>query len=366
MAARTRLLQLAVAAVSLSIVALVFTSVWPFPSGEFKVDLPSPSEIEWTFSDGVVHVIAPFSIDNGWIYDVDDLEIYYSVTNGTKHELAESTIAVGDIPAGTITSSELDFEFDLFDQYASGIEWMVFHEDMLYFFLEVSCWYTMKLIQFDATYQVSVPWDALIEGYGISGYSYSAGPPLSVSVSYWLNTSDLLNVLPPAQVTVSYYGDDTLMGRTQTMIQLGGHHEGTITTDLSPILATNNTVLLEIQLADFNMTERRTIPALVQGYGISSYSYSLGPPVSAMTGFWLNTSSLLSGQPPAQVSVSYYGDGILMGEGQTTIPLGGENTGVMTMDITPMLASNYEVVIEFQFCGFTITEHRAATAPPGV
>jgi len=261
MAARTRLLQLAVAAVNLLILALVFTSVWPFPSGEFKVVLPSANDVEWAYADGVVHIIAPYTIDNGWIYDVDDLTITYSVTNGTHSELAGDVVSIGSIPAGQVSSSELDFEFDILEQYGQGIDWMIFHEDMLFFHLEVSCWYTMKLIQFDATYQASVPWDALIEDYGISDYSYAIGPPLSVSVGYWFNTSSLLNGLPAADVTVSYYGDDTLMGQALTTVQLGGPNAGAINMDITPVLASSYTVIFEVQFGGFTFTQRETVTA---------------------------------------------------------------------------------------------------------
>jgi len=81
MAARTRLIQLAIGIVNILIVALVFTSIWPFPSGNFKVDLPSPSDITWSYEDGVAHIVAPVTIDNRWIYDVNDLAIYYMVRN---------------------------------------------------------------------------------------------------------------------------------------------------------------------------------------------------------------------------------------------------------------------------------------------
>jgi len=251
MAARKSLLQLAIAAVNIVIAALVFTSVWPFPSGEIGIHLPSAHDVSWTYSDGLVHVVAPFSIDNGWIYDISDLTVTYSVTNGSNSELAGQTYVVGDIPAGRVTSSEIDFEFDLLANYASGMDWMVFHEDMLYFFIQVSCWYTMKLIQFEASYQVSVPWDALVQGYGISSYTYALGPPLSATIGYWLNTSQLLSGLPPADVTLSYYGDGTLMGQSQTTIQLGGSYTGTIEMDIAPVIASTYAMELEIQFGGF-------------------------------------------------------------------------------------------------------------------
>ncbi len=261
MAARTRMLQLAVAAVNLTIVALVFTSIWPFPSGDFSVDLPSATEIDWAYADGVVTITAPYTIDNGWIYDVDDLAIAYSVTNGTHSELAGDVIVIGSIPAGDVRSSELVFEFDLLGQYNAGIDWMVFHEDMLFFHLEVTCRYTMKMIQFDATYQVSVPWDALVQGYGVSSFSYSYGPPASLTVGYWLNTSSLLSGLPPAEVTLSYFGDDALMGQTTTTIQLGGAHGGAIAMDITPAPASTYTVLFEVQFGGYTFSHRETLSA---------------------------------------------------------------------------------------------------------
>ena len=255
MAARTRLLQVAVVVINIVIVGLVFSSIWPFPSGDFNVHLPSAHEVTWTYSDGMVHVVAPFSIDNGWIYDVDDLTVTYSVTNGTSTELAGQTMIVGDIPAGRITSSALDFEFDILEQYHSGIDWMVFHEDMLYFFIEVSCWYTMKLIQFDATYQVSVPWDALIQGWGVdkdyNNYSFSPGPPPTATVPYWLNTSSILSGLS-ANVTFSFFNGTTLIGEAQTEVALGGSHTGAIAVELTSTMAPTS-VVLEIRFGGFTI-----------------------------------------------------------------------------------------------------------------
>lgn len=264
MAARKRLLQLAIAAVNLIIVVLVFTSIWPFPSGDFKVHLPSANEISWTYSDGTVHVTAPFTIDNGWIYDVDDLAITYSVTNESRALLAEGILPVPTIPAGTITSSQLDFTFDLLDLYDSGIDWMIFHEDMLYFSLEVTCFYTMKLVKFDASYQVSVEWDALVQGYGISNVDYpttlpAPGEPISVSVSYWLHTSDLLRSLPAAQVTVSFYGETTLLGQAQTTIQLGSNYSGVLALEVIPGLYSSYSAVLQFQFGGLTFSERVVI-----------------------------------------------------------------------------------------------------------
>ena len=269
MAARIKFLQLAIAVVNLSIVVLVFTSIWPFPSGDFNVDLPSASEITWTYTDGVVRVHAPYTIDNGGFYDVSQLTLSYMVTNYSHYEITEKTINIGDIPAGTVKSSSLDFDFDLLALYNSGAQWMVFNDDLLNFHVEVSCLYTMKLVKFDASYQVSVPWDALIRGYGISNYTIvppaAIGDSMSVSVVYWLNTADLLHSLPAAQVAVRYMGDSTQLGTVQTTVQLGGNQTQTVTmvlgsaTYMTPYSAYSLELL--IQVAGFTLTESISVPA---------------------------------------------------------------------------------------------------------
>lgn len=264
MAARTKIIQLSIAIVNIVIAALVFTSIWPFPSGEFKVDLPSANDISWTYDDGTVHIIAPFTIDNGWIYDVDDLALYYLVTNYSGYHVAEESIPIGTIPAGQVTESALDFSFDLLALYNSGAVSMVFNDDLLTFYVEISCMYTAKLIKFFASYQVSVPWEALIESYGISDVRYPStlplpGEPISVEVDYWLHTSDLLRDIPTAQVSIRYYGNETLLGSITTAISLGGNYSDTIRMDVTPAYYSNYYVELVIDIAGLRLTERLAI-----------------------------------------------------------------------------------------------------------
>jgi len=163
MATSIRAIQMAIALVNVLIFALVFTSLWPFPSGDFNVDLPSPGDVVWGYEDGVVTVSAPYSIDNGGFYDVDDLVIRYGVTNYTDAPIHSGEIDIGSLPAGHVTSDSIDFTFPLLEMYESGATWMVFNDDFLNFAVEVSCYYTMKLVHFYAEYNVSVPWDALIQ-----------------------------------------------------------------------------------------------------------------------------------------------------------------------------------------------------------
>jgi len=262
MAARIRLLQIAIATVNIAIVALAFTSVWPFPHGDFKVDLPSASEITWSYSDGVVQVTAPFSIDNGGYYDVSNLTLHYAVTNFSGYSLANQMIPIGDIPAGRVTSSSIQFQFDLLRLFNDGALGMVFSDDLLKFVVDVSCSYTMKLVKFEASYQVSVPWDALIRSYEpdwSGSHLPDSIPPIMnlppYSVEYWLNTSDILAGLPPAHVTLTLIGNttgDLVSG--STTIPLGGDNHGIVVFDSSSFLVYTDlpyALRYDLRVADF-------------------------------------------------------------------------------------------------------------------
>jgi len=275
MAARTRLLQLAIAVVNIVIAALVFTSIWPFPSGDVKVDLPSASEVQWTYDNGVVHVTAPFSISNGGFWDIDELTVRYEVTNYSHDPIVSDVIQIGTIKVGDLVSSYLDFEFDLLELYDQGATWMIFNDDMLNFFVEVSCGYTMRMVKFDATYQVSVPWDALVQSYGVLDYTYARTgslptDPISVSIQYWLSTSDLLSSLPAAQVSLVFRGNSTTLSQTQTTIQLGGNHSGAISMNFVPLLDLNATYSIELSV------EFAGFPPMVKTYTVPSPSSVLG------------------------------------------------------------------------------------------
>ncbi|OGS55982.1 MAG: hypothetical protein A3K60_06560 [Euryarchaeota archaeon RBG_19FT_COMBO_56_21] len=216
---------------------------------------------------GVVHVTAPFSIDNFGFYDVKNLVISYSVSNDSLYSLADDDIVIGDIPAGQVTSSSIDFQFDLISLFNRGIQWMVFHDDLLRFQIEVSCLYTMKLVTFEASYQAQIPWDALIRSYGVSDITYPStlpapGDPITISVDYWLHTSSRLAGLPNAVVTVSYYGDGTRLGQAQTTILLGQNYSGTVQIDVLPELHSEYSVVLELQVAGFTITRTVAAPSL--------------------------------------------------------------------------------------------------------
>lgn len=245
---------MAISAVNLAIVALVFTSIWPFPSGDFKVDLPSPNEVRWSYADGVVHVIAPYSINNGGIYDVDNLTIIYRVSNLTSYVIAYDTIVIGRIPAGQVTSDDIDFTFDLLSLYNSGASYMVFNDDLLNFYVEVSCFYTVKLVKFEANYQVSVPWDALVQDWGVLDISPWPPSGTSLTVDYWLRTSDILADVSPAAVILTLYDAGGPLQTVQQTIQLGGNYTGSVTfsipTTFSPPYS------MEIQVMGYTYPER--------------------------------------------------------------------------------------------------------------
>lgn len=263
MAARARLLQLGIAVVNLAIIGLAFTSVWPFPHGDFKVHLPTAGEVTWSYVDGIVVVHAPYSVDNGGFYDVDDLSVNYTVNNAT-HQFAAQRFDLGSLPAGETTTGSLDFTIDILGMYENNTQWLIFNDDILDFHIQVSCHYTMKLIEFDASYRSSVVWDALIKDWGVGNISvpdplnYTGEP---VDINYWLNTSTLLRSLPPATLNITVLGDSSPVGWAETTVQLGGHHDGLVSMTLQPTFYghAQYELVYTVDMAGFHFTQSRPL-----------------------------------------------------------------------------------------------------------
>jgi hypothetical protein len=257
MATRTKALHVGVASVNFLIFILAFTSIYPFPAGDFKIDLPSPNEIIWEYDSGVVNVVAPFSIDNGGFYDVDDLELRYEVTNYSSVLIAQDTVELGTMKAGAVTDGEITFSIDLLEMYARGLTWMIFNDDLLNFVVEVSCYYTMRLVKFDAIYTVSIPWDALIRDVGVDDVAFDPGT-MQLMVDYVVATSDILS--GDATLTASLLDGSSLVSEVSQTVRLGRVHTGTLVFDV-PIGSTPDTVLLEINVAGFQVEVYYAMPA---------------------------------------------------------------------------------------------------------
>ncbi len=251
MAARIRILQLAIALVNLLIFALAFTSLWPFAAGDFKVDLPTAGEVEWGYDDGVVSVVAPYTITNGGYYDVADLVISYDVTNVTGDHVASDVIEIGTIAAGSVMDDALEFSIDLQDLYDRGFVSMVFDYDYLDFVVDVSCKYTMKLIDFRAEYTVGVPWDPLIQDVTVDDVSYDIGTQRLV-VDYHMVTSDLLS--GDATLHAMLYNGLLFVSEDYETVSLGGSHAGTLFFDV-PLGSTPDRVLFEAQIGGFTFEQ---------------------------------------------------------------------------------------------------------------
>jgi len=248
------MIQVAIAAVNILIFALAFTSIWPFPSGDFKLNLPESEDVEWSIDDGFVYVSAPYSIDNGGFYDVSDLQISYEVTNYTSALVHSDTITIGTIPAGAVTSDTIEFSFPLSDFHDASVVWLIFNDDFLNFALEVSCYYTMKLVHFYAEYSVSVPWDALIQDIGVDEI-WTDGAQLQVN--YHATTSGILHSLGTTTIIATLYNGSSFLAQDSDSLVLGTTHSGTFSFDL-PFSSIPGRIVLETTIVGYHFVE--TIP----------------------------------------------------------------------------------------------------------
>ena len=168
--------------------------------------------------------------------------------------------------AGQVTPGSIDFVIDLFQMYQDNVQWLIFNDDMLDFHIDVSCYYTMKLIKFEADYHSSVVWNALIEGWGVRDISFPdpmnyTGEP--VTVYYWLNTSETLSVVSAARLNVSLLGDGELVGWGETLVPLGDHYDGYVSVAFLPTMYSRSSFELRysIDIGGFHFAENRILEA---------------------------------------------------------------------------------------------------------
>ena len=243
MASRTKALGAGVAVVNIVIFILAFTSIYPFPAGDFKIDLPSPNEITWEYSSGVVTVTAPYSVDNGGYYSVEDLTLGYQVSNYSGVPIADDVLELGNMKAGAVTSGEIVFELDLMDMYSRGLTWMIFNDDLLEFEVDVSCYYTMQLVKFDAVYSVSIPWDALIQSISVGEPLFDPMDPQTILIPYSLTTSNVLQ--GSTTLHAELLDDGVTISEADEVVELGTSDSGAVEFTV-PLGSIPDTVVVEV------------------------------------------------------------------------------------------------------------------------
>ncbi|HIH02063.1 TPA: hypothetical protein HA259_08395, partial [Thermoplasmata archaeon] len=214
-------------------------------------------EVIWEYSSGVVTVTAPFTIDNGGVYHVDDLVLSYEVSNYTRVQIAQDTVELGTMKAGTVTDGEIEFSFDLFEMYNDGLTWMVFNDDLLEFVVDVSCYYTLKLVKFDARYSVSIPWDALIQDARVDDVRFDPAE-MQLAVDYTLATSDILSGY--ASLTAYLLDGSTVVSEVSQSVRLGRITAGTAVFDI-PLGSTPDSVRIVIDVEGFEVVLYYDLPA---------------------------------------------------------------------------------------------------------
>ena len=189
-----RMLRIIISLVNIAVAAIVVTSVWPFITGDFTVNLPNEDEVDWSYSNGILTLSAPISIHNGGFYDIEDVVIRTTVTNSTGFDIINSSQDWNAIRAGSNFQETIDFSIDFGRLLSEGSAWMIFHQDFFDVHLQITCKYTWKLIGFSATYAVPINWEGLIRDIGFGNATLENPAPLQfrINQTYWVWTNSLL------------------------------------------------------------------------------------------------------------------------------------------------------------------------------
>jgi len=249
-----RVLRISISLVNIAVVVLVITSVWPFVTGEFSVDLPDQDEIEWNYVAGVLTLSAPFVINNGGFYSINDVVIYTTVVNSTGSQIIDSSEDWGTISAGSVFSETIDFSIDFANLISTGADWMIFHSDFLDIQIRITCRYTLGLIGFTADYVMPYIWDGLIIDFGFERADLANPSPgvYEVQQPYYIWTNSILSGFGgDFSVELRNASTASLIASSTSHISLGVNYSDILVLSISQmdylyLLTTNDTLIATI------------------------------------------------------------------------------------------------------------------------
>lgn len=233
-----RILRISVSMINIAIIIMIILAAWPFVTGNFGVDVPSQSDVNWSYSDGNITVSAPIGIRNGGFYDINDVNVRMSVENETHYSIVNSTNNWGTISAGSHVSRSVVFTVDLKKLLADGSTYMIFHPDSFVVDVEITAKYMLGLIVFTADYQVVYPWEGLILGMGFGTPSlYNHTGTYGIQVPYYLNTNHLLAGLGGDFAVSLKNGTGTDLANTSHHVSLGLNYSSMFNLSTNPYAA---------------------------------------------------------------------------------------------------------------------------------
>ena len=184
----------------IAIVVIIVLSLFPFVTGDFKVDLPGSSNFNQSYQDGQFVFAGPVRISNGGVYDITDVTVDYQIENSTGYLLTEKTVEWGTLSARSEVTRLLVFSID-YARLTAESDWMLFHRDSLVINVEFNASYTLGLIAFSVESQIAFPWNGQIfstqsesSETNVSSYSTSIGTPVVVNSSVAVAPNDILSL----------------------------------------------------------------------------------------------------------------------------------------------------------------------------
>jgi hypothetical protein len=232
------ILRISISMVNIAIIVMIILAAWPFVTGDFGVDVPTQSDVSWSYDDGNITVSAPIGIRNGGFYDINDVNVTMSVKNETHYSIVDSFNNWGTISAGSHVTRSVVFTVDLKKLVADGSSYMVFHRDSFVVDVEISAKYLLGLIQFTADYQVVYGWDGLILGMGFLAPSlYNDTGTYGIKIPYWLNTNRLLVGLGGDYSVSLKNGIGNNIANTTQHVDFGKNYSSNFSLNMNPLAA---------------------------------------------------------------------------------------------------------------------------------
>ncbi|MGM0404804.1 MAG: hypothetical protein ACQEQM_01515 [Thermoplasmatota archaeon] len=223
-------LKVILTVLSVLILIISFTSVFPAMTGEIDIDIPSEEEIEWDVQENDLLLRGDMWVNNSGYYSMEDINIRVEII-GFNRSLFNDTIYVPSVEKGENKRIELELQTSLDDFTEEELEDLVFEGIDLKIISDMNANYPFSILHFNLDYESTVEWEGLVETLeykedNIDLTSNAEGAV--VSLPYTVETNKYLSGESIIELGLYDENKEELYSSTELTVPLGVYESDTV------------------------------------------------------------------------------------------------------------------------------------------
>lgn len=188
---------------------------------------------EFSASNGELTVSIPFSISNGGLYDISQLNITTRIIAENETALSSSTSLVPLIPKKSIVNESYGISLSLEDLVAKNLTYMLFNDTNLNVDMFVGLTYAYA-IPLKISSNLTMPWGAPFHNLTVDGIS--AAPPNQVNVSLSFDNHAFFSINGTVRLEIVDASNNPIgSGTSEIFVAAGDRYD-----DILPVIMTGD------------------------------------------------------------------------------------------------------------------------------